>query len=72
MRAFRSVLAPPEAAVLVVAHSLPIAYVLGALAGEVPAARVPLVEYAHAHRLTAAELERSVSLLDAWCAAPTW
>lgn len=72
VRAFRSILLRSESSVLVVAHSLPLAYILGALAGAAPAARVPLVEYAHAHRLTAAELERSVSLLDAWCASPTW
>lgn len=72
VRAFRSILSRSESSVLVVAHSLPLAYILGALAGAVPAARVPLVEYAHAHRLTAAELERSVSLLDSWCASPTW
>jgi broad specificity phosphatase PhoE len=72
VRAFRSILARPERSALVVAHSLPLAYVLGALGGNPPVPRVPLVEYAHAHRLTAAELERSVSLLDAWCAAPTW
>lgn len=72
VRAFRSILARPERSVLVVAHSLPLAYVLGALVGDPPVPRVPLVEYAHPHGLTAAELERSVSLLDAWCAAPTW
>jgi broad specificity phosphatase PhoE len=72
VRAFRSVLARPEESILVVAHSLPLAYVLGALAGEAPAARVPLVAYAQAHRVSAAELGRSVSLLEEWCAAPTW
>jgi probable phosphoglycerate mutase len=72
VRAFRSVLGRPESAVLVVAHSLPLAYILGALAGDVPAARVPLVEYARAYRLTADELGGAVSLLEEWCASPTW
>jgi broad specificity phosphatase PhoE len=72
VKAFRGVLARPERSVLVVAHSLPIAYVLGATAGAAPAARVPLVEYARPHHLDAAELEAAVSLLDAWCASPTW
>ena len=69
---FRTVLARPERAILVVTHSLPIAYVLMALSGRDPAPRVPLVEYAKAHRVTAAELERAVDRLEAWRAAPTW
>ena len=36
-----------EQTVLVVAHSLPIAYVLAAHDGDAPAPRVPLVEHAH-------------------------
>ena len=69
---FRRVLERPERVVLVVTHSLPIAYVLMALAGHDPAPRVPLVEYAKARTVTAAELERAVERLEAWCAAPTW
>jgi probable phosphoglycerate mutase len=72
IRAFRVVLARPERSVLVVAHSLPIAYILGSVAGAAPAVRVPLVEYARAHRLAAGELEAAVSLLEEWCASPTW
>jgi broad specificity phosphatase PhoE len=69
---FRRILARPERVVLVVAHSLPIAYVSLALAGRDPAPRVPLVEYAKTYRVTAAELERAVARLEAWRAAPTW
>ena len=69
---FRRVLERPERIVLVVAHSLPIAYVLLALSGRDPAPRVPLVEYAKAHPVTAEDLERVVARLEAWCAAPTW
>jgi broad specificity phosphatase PhoE len=69
-RAFRRVLERPEAAILVVAHALPIAYLLS---GEPPAARMDLrIEYAHPYRLDAVELERSLAVLQAWCAAPTW
>jgi alpha-ribazole phosphatase len=71
-RGFRLVLDRDERCVLVVAHSLPIAYVLAARDGTVPAPRVPLVEHAHAHRLAAEELERAVLVLEDWCAAPTW
>jgi broad specificity phosphatase PhoE len=69
---FRTILDRPERAILVVAHSLPIAYVLMTLAGRDPARRVPLVEYAKIHTVSAAELTRAITRLEAWCAAPTW
>jgi broad specificity phosphatase PhoE len=69
---FRKILERPERAVLVVAHSLPIAYILMALAGRDPAPRVPVVEYAKTHEVSADELTRVIARLNAWCAAPTW
>jgi broad specificity phosphatase PhoE len=69
---FRRLLERPERTILVVTHSLPVAYVLMVLAGEDPAPRVPLVEYAKIHALTARELEQAVTRLERWCAAPTW
>jgi broad specificity phosphatase PhoE len=70
--AFRTILDRPERVVLVVAHSLPIAYVVMTLSGRDPAPRVPLVGYAEPHAVTADELRRVVARLEAWCAAPTW
>jgi broad specificity phosphatase PhoE len=70
--AFRAILGRPERVILVVAHSLPIAYILLALSGRDPAPRVPLVDYAKPHAVTADELEGAVARLEAWCAAPTW
>jgi ribonuclease H / adenosylcobalamin/alpha-ribazole phosphatase len=69
---FRTVLERPERVILVVTHSLPIAYVLMAMSGGEPAARVPLVECAKTHAVTADELTQVVARLEAWCAAPTW
>jgi broad specificity phosphatase PhoE len=69
---FQSIVERPERAALVVTHSLPIAYVLMALAGQDPAPRVPLVEYAEIHTVSAPELALAVVRLEAWCAAPTW
>jgi broad specificity phosphatase PhoE len=69
---FRKILERPERCVLVVTHSLPIAYALMALSGRDPAPRVPLVAYAATHVVTAEELERAVTRLEAWSAAPTW
>jgi broad specificity phosphatase PhoE len=69
---FRAVLARPEASVLVVAHALPIRYVLDAAAGRGPARRVAAVGYARPQRLSADELAAAVERLEAWCAAPAF
>jgi broad specificity phosphatase PhoE len=69
---FRRVVERSERAVLVVTHSLPIAYVLMALAGRDPARRVPVVEYAKPYAISGRELAQVVVRLDAWWAAPTW
>jgi broad specificity phosphatase PhoE len=72
VRSYRELLDRPEESILVVAHSLPIAYVLFALDGNAPASRVPLVANASAHPLGAEELEKAVEALEGWLAAPTF
>ncbi len=72
VRAFRTLLARPEEAILVVAHSLPVAYALGAREGTAPGARVPLAEHAKPYPFTAEELERATGVLERWTANPTW
>jgi ribonuclease H / adenosylcobalamin/alpha-ribazole phosphatase len=69
---FRRIVDRPERGILVVAHSLPIAYVLMALDGLDPAPRVPLVEYAKTHAVSAGELTRAITRFEAWCASPSW
>jgi probable phosphoglycerate mutase len=71
-RGFRTLLARPEDTVLVVCHSLPVSYALEAREGRMPAARVPLVDYATPFPLTAAELDAASTLLEKWAAKPTW
>lgn len=71
-RAYRAVLARPEETILVVAHSLPIAYMLAAREGSLPGARVPLAEYATPYPFTAAELDAAVASLEQWLSAPTF
>jgi broad specificity phosphatase PhoE len=71
-RAFRILLARPEETILVVTHSLPIAYALATRDGELPRPRVPLVRHAAVHPFAADELERAAEALEAWAAAPTW
>jgi broad specificity phosphatase PhoE len=61
-----------EATILLVAHSLPIAWALGARRGSPPRTRTALVDYATPYRFGRDELERSVEVLDAWLAAPDW
>jgi probable phosphoglycerate mutase len=70
--AFRRVLERPEEVVLVVAHSLPIAYALAAADGVAPARRMPKADYATPYRFDAEALEKAVARMEAWCAAPTW
>jgi broad specificity phosphatase PhoE len=69
---FWRLLERPEPTILVVTHSLPTAYILMALAGRDPAPRLPLVECAKIHVISARELAHAVSRLETWCAAPTW
>jgi broad specificity phosphatase PhoE len=71
-RAFRAILARPERTILVVAHSLPIRYVLNAAAGRTPGPAVEQVPYAEPFALTATELTEAVELLDDWTRAPIW
>jgi broad specificity phosphatase PhoE len=71
-RAFRDLLARPEETILVVCHSLPVSYALGAREGTAPGARVPLAEHATPYPFTADELDAATTLLEQWVASPTW
>jgi broad specificity phosphatase PhoE len=72
VRAYRTILARPEEVVLVVAHGLPVRYVLDALEGRNPVAAVAQVPYAEPFRLSARELAQAVDRLDAWARSPAW
>ena len=69
VRAYRTILTRPERTILVVAHGLPIRYVLNALEAQDPAPLVDQVPYAEPFRLQAAELEDAVFRLDKWARA---
>jgi broad specificity phosphatase PhoE len=71
-RAFRELLARREPTILVVAHSLPIAYAVLVREGSDPAAHIPLVEYAKPYPFSASELEAVTDGLARWVAAPGW
>jgi broad specificity phosphatase PhoE len=72
VRAYRTILELPQRLVLVVAHGLPIRYVLNALERTDPSPLVEQVEYAEPHWLTSRQLEEAVSALERWAVAPTW
>ena len=62
----------PEDTILLVAHSLPLAYLRDAAAGTPPRSRMDMIEYAQMVRLDLGELERAVAVLEAWAAAPAF
>jgi alpha-ribazole phosphatase len=72
VRAYRLILGRPERTVLVVAHGLPIRYVLNALEETDPAPLVEQVAYAEPYQLTVGELERATDRLERWASSPTW
>ena len=72
VRAYRAILARPEQTVLVVAHGLPIRYVLNALEETDPAPLVEQVPYAEPYRLAAAELALATDRLGHWAREPAW
>jgi probable phosphoglycerate mutase len=72
VRGCHTLLDRPERTILVVAHGLPIRYVLNSLENTNPAPLVEQVAYAEPYRLSAAELERAVARLDRWASVPAW
>ena len=62
----------PEDTILLVAHSLPLAYLRDAAAGTPPRSRMDMIEYAQMVRLDLGELEQAVAVLEAWAAAPAF
>jgi broad specificity phosphatase PhoE len=70
--AYRTILARPEETILVVAHGLPVRYVLEALEGRSPAAAVAQVPYAQPFHIDAASLGDAAELLEQWAVAPAW
>jgi 2,3-bisphosphoglycerate-dependent phosphoglycerate mutase len=71
-RGYRLLLARPEESILLVAHSLPLAYALQAQAGNPPAARMPFAAYAMPYPFTREELDEVAGVLERWLDAPTF
>jgi hypothetical protein len=62
----------PERRILLVAHGLPVRYILDADNGRDPAAAVAQVPYAEPFQLDETELAAAVDRLEAWAASPHW
>jgi broad specificity phosphatase PhoE len=67
-RGFRTVMARPEPAVLVVAHALPLTVMrMAAESGELPLTLAGMPpDYAYAHALSEAQMERGLAVMDRW------
>jgi len=72
VRGFRMLLARPESTLLVVCHSLPIAFAVAGADGRGPSARMPMITYAEPHVLYEGQLERAASRLDEWTRDPVY
>jgi broad specificity phosphatase PhoE len=72
VRGFRLLLGCPESTLLVVCHSLPIAFAVAAADGRGPRAKMPLITYAEPHVLYAGQLEQAVERLDEWTRNPVY
>jgi broad specificity phosphatase PhoE len=71
-RGYRVLLERPEEQVLVIAHGLPIRYLLLAVAGEGPRPVLGKVDYATPYKLTRGEVLEAVHDLERWAADPRW
>jgi 2,3-bisphosphoglycerate-dependent phosphoglycerate mutase len=68
----RRLLDRPEKTVLLVAHSLPIAYLRDAAGGTAPRSKMEQVEYATVLTLAREDVERAVDVLELWAASPAF
>jgi broad specificity phosphatase PhoE len=66
----RALLERPERVVFAVGHALGIRYVLDAVRGDVPAARMVAVEHASVHRLDGDDVRAAAELLETWSGEP--
>jgi 2,3-bisphosphoglycerate-dependent phosphoglycerate mutase len=72
VRGFQTVLERPETTVLVVCHSLPIAFAVAASDGRSPRAKMPLITPAEPHVLYADQLAHGIERLEDWIRDPVY
>jgi broad specificity phosphatase PhoE len=72
VRGFETILGREEGTILVVCHSLPIAFALASADGRGPRAKMPLITPAEPHVLYADQLAQAVTRLGAWTRKPVY
>jgi broad specificity phosphatase PhoE len=72
VRGFQILLGRPEATLLVVCHSLPIAFAVAAADGRPLRAKMPMITYAEPHVLYEEQLDEAVERLEAWLRDPAF
>jgi broad specificity phosphatase PhoE len=72
LRGFETILGREEGTILVVCHSLPIAFALASADGRGPRAKMPLITPAEPHVLYAEQLAQAVKRLEAWTRNPVY
>ena len=72
LHGFEIVLGRPEGTILVVCHSLPIAFALASADGRGPRAKMPIITYAEPHVLHAEGLELAIKRLRKWTQNPVY
>lgn len=71
-RGFRTLLGRPEETILVVCHSLPIAFALAAADGRRPSAKMPIVTPAEPHILYEPSLRDAAERIEEWVRDPVY
>jgi probable phosphoglycerate mutase len=71
-RGFRALLARDEETILVVCHSLPIAFALAAADGRRPSAKMPLITPAEPHILYEPSLREAAERIEEWVQDPVY
>jgi broad specificity phosphatase PhoE len=71
-RAFATLLERPEAVILGVTHAVPIRYLLRAVEGLPPQARIESVPHAEPFRFDASTVRDAVALLESWAREPAF
>lgn len=72
LRGFEIILARPEGTILVVCHSLPIAFALASADGRAPRAKMPIITYAEPHVVHEEALELAIKRLRKWTQNPVY
>ncbi|HEX7254633.1 MAG TPA: histidine phosphatase family protein [Gaiellaceae bacterium] len=71
-RGFRTLLGRPEETILVVCHSLPIAFALASADGRRPSAKMPLITPAEPHILYEPSLREAAERIEEWVRDPVY